>query len=546
MPTLEWVGKHKVVNHHHDIPYRVLEHTYGFSNGQVSDTPTDTWNMIIHWDNLEALKSLLPKYEGKIKCIYIDPPYNTGNEWWVYNDNVNDPKIKKRLHQVVGKEWEDLSRHDKRLCMMYPRLKLLHKLLRDDGVIFVSIDDNEQANLKLMMDDIFWAWNFVNTKPFIRHIPDGTNKWHIARSHEYILWYAKKINSLDYFNRPQELSWESIKHLTNAPWVKNPTSDILFKKWLRYEWEDQIITWRIWWDWEPIEVVWEMVLRGWELQNDVILRSSRRNKRQVELYMKWEVVIDEKWQAIEEIFLKKNWKPMYIKWLKYYAPKSVQQFKDSSESISLVKELWFDYPKPYTLVQFILALTTKGQDIILDSFAWSWTTAHAVLNLNKQDWWDRKFILVELMDYAETITAERVKRVITWYGEWSKSVEGTWWWFDYFELGEQLFLSDESINPHIWIAKLREYIWYTETRSSTALTTKSDNPYFLWSHNSTDYYFYYTPDRTTTLNFDFLATLVRTPSDQWIIYADICSLDEAFMREHSIIFKKIPRDISRF
>ncbi len=206
----------------------------------------------------------------------------------------------------------------------------------------------------------------------------------------------------------------------------------------------------------------------------------------------------------------------------------------------------FDTPKPTRLIERIINLTCSPWDIILDSFAWSWTTAHAVLNLNKQDWWDRKFILVELMDYAETITAERVKRVITGYGEWSKSVEGTWWWFDYFELGEQLFLSDESINPHIWIAKLREYIWYTETRGSTTLTTKSDNQYFLWSHNSTDYYFYYTPDSTTTLNFDFLASLVRTPSDQWIIYADICSLDEPFMREHSIIFKKIPRDISRF
>ena len=139
MPSLHRIGKDKVINHHHEVPYRVLQKQYDFGDAKSG-------NMIIHGDNLEWLKSLLPQYEGKIKCIYIDPPYNTGNEWRVYNDNMNHPKIKKRLGQIVGKEWEDFNRHDKWLCMMYPRLKLLHKLLRDDGVIFISIDDNEQAN----------------------------------------------------------------------------------------------------------------------------------------------------------------------------------------------------------------------------------------------------------------------------------------------------------------------------------------------------------------------------------------------------------------
>lgn len=154
MPTLHWIGKEKVINHHQDVPYRVLENKYGFTadKGEQTD-PVDCGNKIIHGDNLEALKSLLPEYEGKVKCIYIDPPYNTGNESWVYNDNVNHPKIKKWLGEVVGKDGEDLTRHDKWLCMMYPRLKLLHKLLADDGAIFISIDDNEQANLRLMCDE---------------------------------------------------------------------------------------------------------------------------------------------------------------------------------------------------------------------------------------------------------------------------------------------------------------------------------------------------------------------------------------------------------
>ena len=161
MPVLDWIGKDKVVNHHLDVPYRVLERQYSYDEKGQHKENNGSENMIIHGDNLEALKSLLPQYEGKIDCIYIDPPYNTGNENWTYNDNVNDPRIKRWLGQVVGSESEDLSRHDKWLCMMYPRLKLLQRLLSDDGAIFISIDDNEQANLKLICDEIFGRNNFV-------------------------------------------------------------------------------------------------------------------------------------------------------------------------------------------------------------------------------------------------------------------------------------------------------------------------------------------------------------------------------------------------
>ena len=143
MPTLEWIGKNKVVNHHQEVPFRVLERQYSFDEQGQHTENNGSENMIIHGDNLEALKALLPQYEGKVKCIYIDPPYNTGNEGWCYNDNVSDPHIQKWLGEVVGKEGEDLTRHDKWLCMMYPRLMLLQKLLADDGVIFISIDDKE-------------------------------------------------------------------------------------------------------------------------------------------------------------------------------------------------------------------------------------------------------------------------------------------------------------------------------------------------------------------------------------------------------------------
>lgn len=191
MPTLEWIGKDKVINHHQDVPYRVLERQYSYDEQGQHAEDNGSENMIIHGDNLEALKSLLPRYEGKVKCIYIDPPYNTGNEGWVYNDNVNDPKIRKWLGEVVGKEGEDLSRHDKWLCMMYPRLKLLHKLLADNGVIFISIDDNEIKYLRLILDEIFGPNCFVHEIIWKNKYGPGAFTRGIGNVHEYIVCYSK-------------------------------------------------------------------------------------------------------------------------------------------------------------------------------------------------------------------------------------------------------------------------------------------------------------------------------------------------------------------
>ena len=192
MPTLEWIGKSKVINHHQEVPFRVLERKYSFDENGQHNEDNGSENMIIRGDNLEALKALLPRYEGRVKCIYIDPPYNTGNEGWVYNDNVNDPKIKKWLGEVVGKEGEDLTRHDKWLCMMDPRLKLLQKLLADDGAIFISIDDNELYNLKSICDEIFGANCFVSNISWQRTYSMRNDSQGIPAEIEHILVYSKK------------------------------------------------------------------------------------------------------------------------------------------------------------------------------------------------------------------------------------------------------------------------------------------------------------------------------------------------------------------
>ena len=207
MPTLHWIGKEKVINHHLDVPYRVLEHRYTFnhigtSTSSVSDSATvvepveTTGNKIIHGDNLEALKSLLPEYEGKIKCIYIDPPYNTGNEGWIYNDNVNSPVIREWLGKVVGKEAEDLSRHDKWLCLMYPRLALLREFLREDGAIFISLDDNEVQALRYVMDEIFGAQNFVVNLIWQKMDSPSSNSLNrpFSNYHDHTIVYARNAS----------------------------------------------------------------------------------------------------------------------------------------------------------------------------------------------------------------------------------------------------------------------------------------------------------------------------------------------------------------
>ncbi|HPU19976.1 MAG TPA: site-specific DNA-methyltransferase, partial [Alicycliphilus sp.] len=186
MPTLNWIGKDAVVKHHKDVPFRLLEPDAALSCGAAG-----SGNLIVQGDNLHALKALLPRYAGQVKCIYIDPPYNTGNEGWVYNDNVNSPEIRRWLGEVVGKEGETLDRHDRWLCMMYPRLVLLKQFLREDGAIFVSIDDNEVGTLRLLMDEIFGSGNFVANVIWQKKYAVANDHKTIAPMHDFVLVYQR-------------------------------------------------------------------------------------------------------------------------------------------------------------------------------------------------------------------------------------------------------------------------------------------------------------------------------------------------------------------
>ena len=198
MPTLNWIGKEAVVNHHQEVPFHLLKDVPDLGCGDPG-----TGNLILQADNLVGLKALLPYYAGRVKCVCIDPPYNTGvderndegkRSGWIYSDNVNSPEIREWLNRVVGEESEDLTRHEKWLCMMYPRLSLLKQFLRDDGVLFAHIDEVEYANLRQLLDEIFGVSNRVGT--MIWHNATDNNPTNIAIEHEYILCYARNKNAL--------------------------------------------------------------------------------------------------------------------------------------------------------------------------------------------------------------------------------------------------------------------------------------------------------------------------------------------------------------
>jgi adenine-specific DNA-methyltransferase len=533
MPTLNWIGKDKIINHHQDVPYKVLNHEYGFSeNGKTNDA-IDSGNLIINGDNLEALKSLLPKYEGKVNCIYIDPPYNTGNESWVYNDNVNSPQMKKWLGKVVGKESEDLTRHDKWLCMMYPRLKLLHKLLAKDGAIFISIDDNEVSNLRLLMNEIFGNENFRNhiiVKRGAKSVQaqfENIDKLGIAC--EYLLIYTKQSKARlpqFYFDLEESKSgsWNNHWRGTDRPTMRYEILGINPKSGQ--------------WRWSK-----ERSLKAIENYNCLLkqLDNYEITQEKIDNWYKENVIKNN--IEIDLLRLSSNGKPEH-----YIAPTD-KKFGHNLWTDTLVNgtseyykysNINFDNPKNPKLIERIINWITNKNSIILDSFAGSGTTAHAVLNLNKQDGGNRKFILIEMENYAETITAERVKRVINGYAD----KEGTGGSFDYYTLGEPLFDENNNLNENVGIEKIREYVWFTETRNPYK-TQELTSP-FLGNYNDTSYYFIYDKDNLTTLDYDSLAEFVQQKAERYIIYADNCLLPETFLREKNIEFKKIPRDITRF
>ena len=568
MPTLHWIGKDKVINHHREVPFKILEHKYTWPQlpemEYIDDDnelrpnrflkPVRSDNKIIHGDNLEALKALLPEYEGRIKCIYIDPPYNTGNEGWVYNDNVNHPKIKKWLGQVVGKESEDLSRHDKWLCMMYPRLKLLHKLLADDGAIFISLDENETHNIRLVLNEIFGESKFISQLTLLCNPKGRSQDKYFSTNHEYCTVYSKSILPKGYFSvtkdeyrlsKDYKLKDENgqfrLLELRNTHREFNrQTRPNLYYPFFADIKTGKVSLERVGEYTEEIYPLWPDGFSGcwtWgkELSfkdNHLLIAKKSKNT--------WKIYRKSYSESSNGETVKKN---LFTIWQDplFFTEKGQSTF---GEIFPGLNKNDFPQPKSVDYIQEIIRTITNKDSIILDSFAGSGTTAHAVLNLNKQDGGNRKFILVEMEDYAETITAERVKRVINGYA----STEGTGGSFDFYELGKPLFVGEnnEYLNEEVALEKIQEYIWYSETKTPFVQPAHKDtNQYYLGKKEGLALYFIYEKDCMTELNYDMLAT-IKTKADQYIVYADSCLLPKEFMIKNNIAFKKIPRDITRF
>ena len=623
MPMLKWAGKDKVVNHDNEEQLRVLERKWGFRAAkperpekpeipEFPKRPGAAENMIIHGDNLAALKSLLPRYEGKVKCIYIDPPYNTGNEGWVYNDNVNDPQIKKWLGEVVGKEGEDFSRHDKWLCMMYPRLRLLQKLLAPDGAIFVSIDDNELYNLNLGWDEIFGNNCFIANISWQRTYSTRNDSKGIVSEVEHILAYSKQPgwqpnklprtaemdkkyknpdNDVAPWKSTDALAPDSIAHQGMVYAIQNPfTGHLIYPTAGRHWAVDQQTILDNLQGWCPYELrdigddekraeicgvdvddvrkgVKAIMLK--DLCASVSLCDTNGSHTEAQRHRENGIIpasFEESRKMAQEVLKEGPWpkyyfmnqgkggiaKKTYISDVGGAPPTNLWEYKDVGHTDEAKKELMaifggkspFDTPKPVRLIERILKIATDKDAIVLDSFAGSGTTAHAVLKMNAEDGGNRRFILVEMMDYAETVTAERVKRVIDGYGEGDKAVAGTGGGFGYYELGEPLMIG-EVLNESLPVENIRDYVWHTETRGTgNGERGAADDPYLLGVADNVAYYFCYEKTRKVALNRALLRRL-KTKAERYVIYADVCLMDAAELKKMNIVFKKIPRDITR-
>jgi DNA modification methylase len=529
MPTLNWIGKEAVVNHDQQVPYRLIH-----CNGDLSVGEAGAGNLLVEGDNLHALKALLPYYRKQVKCIYIDPPYNTGNEGWVYNDNVNSPEIKKWLGETVGGEAEDLSRHDKWLCMMYPRLKLLREFLRDDGAIFISIDDNEVARLRCVMDEIFGQRNFVTNIIWHKiYAPKGSAR-HFSESHDYILVYAKNSDLWQRHLIPRSEKQDRV--------YKNPDNDP------RGLWRPNNLAARNYYSLGTYSITTPSgrVIPGppkgqyWRISKQRLEELDREGR------IWWgkdgnnvpapKIYLSEVQQGVVP---QTNWH--------YDEVGHTQEAKKEIVALLPNAEEVFSTPKPTRLIKRILQIATDKDSLVLDSFAGSGTTGHAVLQLNKEDGGNRRFILIEMEpDICRDITAERLRRVIEGRPVGSsrpdRSEEGLGGGFRYCRLGESLFDERGQIRDKVKFGDLAHHIFFTETGEPLPRSVRGRGP-LIGELNGTAYYLLWNgPDAENILDFAALKRLNKHDGPK-VVYADGCRLPPSQLRARNITFKQIPYEV---
>ena len=529
MTSLHFKGRVFVENLHLGVPYHELTPVRGKG---LSKPVSLHDNLVVHGDNLAGLKALLPTYHGKVKCIYIDPPYNTGNEGWAYNDRVNSPMMKDWFGKVVDRD--DLTRHDKWCCMMLPRLKLLRELLRDDGAIFVSIDDNEVHRLRSLMDEVFGEENFVANIVWQKRYVSNVTAGFLSDMHDHVVSYAR---SLDHFSvhriprtRKQEADYKNPDGDDRGPWraqdlsASKPYSagqfTIVGPEGQRFD--------------PPPNRYWRMneaQYRAWLNEGRITFGASGRGRPMLKRFL----------SEAQPGLTPNSWWDHEFAGHNKEATLELKALHDGAAP--------FDTPKPVRLLRRIFQIATDKDSIVLDSFAGSGTTAHAVLALNKEDGGSRRFILVECEEYADAITAERVRRVIKGVPSAKDESlrEGLGGTFSYFKLGKPM--RKESMLERGKLPsyeRLAAYIFFTATGEEFDAAKMRPERHFIGRSRNYDVFLIYTDDfeqlKDMALTMDVARKLSRSKRPK-LVFAPTKYLDQEFLHQYGITFQQLPFEI---
>ena len=534
MPVLDFKGKHHIYAHHLSVPYRSLVKDESKSYNPINSDD----NMIIQGDNLHALKALMPRYANKIKCIYIDPPYNTGNEGWIYNDNVKNPPMQEWFKENSPVDNEDLERHDKWLCMMWPRLHLLKDLLADNGAIFISIDDNELHHLRMLMNEIFGSENFVTQFVWNKKNVVQNDARFASVNHEYIVCY-RKSGEFQNFNLLPRSERANQRY-------KNPDNDP------RGPWQSVALQAK---SGRPENVYTVTFPNGvtWTPPSGTFPKFTK--DRLLSLYKEGYLFFGKKGQNVPR--LKK-----YLSEVKsgmvsnsILVTDEVGSTQSATQAVnSIMGGNVFNSPKSVGLIQYIILLTTGPEDIVLDSFAGSGTTAHAVLSLNKEDGGNRKFILIECENYANSITAERVRRVINGVETAADKTirDGLGGSFTYCTLGDPIeieaMLTGETLPLYTDLAANLLFTAIGVNVGEGSLDPRNDDGLF-YNDDKNDYYLLYKPDLDYLRSNEAILTRKQAERIQEaskeqdrkaIIYAVGNYLGQRELTKMGILFSQLP------
>lgn len=536
MAYLDWIGKKAVVEHHQHVPLFTFEENNIKTMIDIRD------NILIRGDNLLVLKSLLPYYSGKIKCIYIDPPYNTGNENWKYNDNVNSPEITEWLGKVVGKEAVDLSRHDKWLCMMYPRLVLAKEMLSEDGIIFISIDDNEYHRLTFLMEEIFDHKNLLAN--FIWQTEGNfDNQAKVKINHEYIVAYCRDSSKFlpppvidPNINEGSKLFNQFIRNTIVKNGPKNPVSEVTIPIGFPADFKSGKI--------EKRDDAWphydrDLIVKDYKTINEVIVSSGWSSKTIFTDYIKgkFKPVIDTKRQltnfvisktgAIEVIKKRKEDQSHVVSVLREFG--STQQASAFLETIGIK----FNYPKPADLIKYLISMNRGNDFKVMDFFGGSGTTAQAVMELNELDDGNRKYII---MEWDEHIFKDICLKRVSYLSEKNNIP------YKVLELGNRVFDDLGFFNSKLSWNEIARYLFFNETKRVIEIDKIAEDSGFIGTADGKSIFLFYNSDNPAESEVFGIErfNVIKKYTGEKVIYAIECTIGTEKLHSENIVFKQIP------